>query len=413
MKKIAALSLFVILISSCSSLKQFHYMSKTKAPKGSFRIEVPFELKNELIVMKVKLNGSEKEYEFLLDSGAPTSVIFNQAREESKAESVMEYKVLDSQGHSVKSEYVLFDMSISDHEFKDVFAAYTPEPGLLLPCIAHDGIIGANMMQTANWHIDFEHKKIIITDLKKSSQPDLSDYLKVSFKKRSPFGSSNLFSVVPGMVVKVTIKDQVFKHVLIDLGSSGGLNLPVSAKTDSLFKDQSKNVLFGFSSFGLFGANMDTTFYYHSSDISIGGKKEVRFHPNEITLENQSNYLIGTEILSDYDLYIDFRKKNMYLKTVREASETGEKVMGFYLFYDETNSKCYVSSIYQGSSAEQSGLILDDVILEVDGATIPKFADFCEFREWSRALSKKEQVTLKIEREEKVISMKAGVLPRY
>jgi hypothetical protein len=88
-------------------------MSKTKAPKGSFRIELPFELKNELIVMKVKLNGSEKEYEFLLDSGAPTSVIFKEAREESKAESVMEYKVLDSQGHSVKSEYVLFDMSIS------------------------------------------------------------------------------------------------------------------------------------------------------------------------------------------------------------------------------------------------------------------------------------------------------------
>lgn len=383
-------------------------MSKTKAPKGTFRTEIPFELHNGLIVIKAKLNGSEKEYEFILDSGAPASVIFKEAMEESKAASVMSYKVSDSQGNSMQSDYVLLDVILGNSEFKDVFATYTAEPGVLLPCIAHDGLIGANLMQTANWQIDFENKKIVISDRKKSSLPDLKDYQKVSFTKRAPFSSMRWLTVLPGMAVDIKVNGKLYKDIWVDLGSSGALSLPKNPVTDTLLKNEPKQTLLGYSTFGLFGAKMDTAYYYKSSEMILDG---VQFNTHTITLEKQRRSLLGTEILSDYTLYIDFRKKDMYLKPVVPNKTSDDKKLGFSLLYTSETSKCYIASILQDSPADQSGLQLNDVLTEINGQPLPAFKDFCEFREWSRKIHHADAVTMKIEREDKLIKIDAALVP--
>ncbi len=385
-------------------------MSKTKAPKGTFQTEIPFELHNNLIAIKLKLNDSDKEYEFLLDSGAPASVIYKDALEESKAETVMSYDVGDSQGNRVKSEYVMLDVTLGNSEFTDVVAAYATEPSDMVRCIAVDGVLGANMMQTANWQIDFQNKKIIISDQKKSSLPDLKDYQKVPFEKRAPFGSMPRLTVLPGMTVDINVNGELFKDVLVDLGSSAGLTLPKNAKTDTLFKNDLNEVLLGYSTFGLFGAKMDTAYYYESSQMRTG---EVQFNNHLIGIEKQDRLLLGTAILSDYAMYIDFRKKNMYLKTVVPNKESiTEKKLGFSLFYDPDTKKCFVASIYQGSAAELAGLQLNDVITEIDGQPLPIFPDFCEFREWSLNLRKLQAITLKTEREDRLIKIEAAFVPK-
>ena len=189
-------------------------MSKGKAPKGKFRTEIPFEIHNKLIVIKVKLDDSDKEYEFMVDTGAPVSVIYKDAFETAKADTVMVYNVSDSRGNSAKSVYVLLDMTLGNSKFKDIFTVYAAEPSEFVRCIALDGIIGADLMQTANWEIDMENKKIILTDFK-SGRPNLEGYQRIKGAKRSPSMRMPWLTVVPGLTVDLEIKGKKFKDVYI------------------------------------------------------------------------------------------------------------------------------------------------------------------------------------------------------
>lgn len=411
MKKITGISLLLILLtSSCSSIKYFRYISKGKAPKGIFRTEIPFEMHNNLIVIKARLNDSDKEFEFMVDSGAPVSVIYKETLEASKAETVMTFDVRDSQGNITKSEYVMLDVGIENLVFKDIFTAYSAEPTEVIYCIAPGGIIGADLMQTANWQIDFANKKIIVSDLK-SSLPDLKDYQKASFAKRAPFGSMPWLTVVPGLNVDLTIKEVLFTDVLIDLGSSGGLTLPKNAVTDTLFKNDLKQVRMGYSTFGLLGANLDTTVYYRSPDIYMEG---INFNRHTIDIAHQSkSRLIGIEILSDYTVFIDFRKNNLYLKPVAVEQDTiDEKSFGFTMLYDSKSSNYYVSSLYEGSSAALSGLQLNDTIVAINQQKMPVFTTYCAFNEWKMTMNLQDQWMIKTTRDDQLIHLEKGIIPR-
>ncbi len=385
-------------------------MSKAKAPKGTFRKEIPFEINNGLIVIKVKINNSDREFEFVLDSGAPTSIIYGEAFEHSKAKTVMTYKVSDSQGNSTKSGYVMLDVGLGDLLFKDIFAAYSANPGEYVSCIAPCGLIGANLMQTANWQIDFANKKIVISDLKKSSLPDLKDYQKLACTKRAPFNSMPWLTVLPGLTVDVKVNGKLFKDVYIDLGSSGGLTLPKNPATDTALKNELKEVVIGYTTFGLFGAKMDTTFYYSSSNIYVD-KLNVNKHTISVAKKNQP--LLGTEVFSDYTMFIDFRKKNVYLKPInRENKPADEKKFGFNLNYDSKNRYCYVASLYEGSSAAKAGLTFNDTVIEINSEKLPAFSDYCEFKKWHRKLHSQEVLMLKTSRSNDIIKVEKAIVPK-
>ena len=412
MKRITAISLLLILLSasSCSSIRQFRYMSKAKAPKGKFRTEIPFDFKDRLIVIKAKLNDSDKEFEFIVDSGAPVSVVFKEAREASKAATVMTYGVSDSQGNTTQSEYLMLNIGIGNSVFKDILTVYSPEPSEILTCIADGGLIGADLMQTANWEIDFAHKKIIISDFK-SSLPDLKDYQRVSFSKRSPFPFISWLNVLPGMTVNLNVNGQRFKDVYVDLGSSGAITLPKNDVTEKLFEKDSREVLMGYSSFGLLGAEMDTTSYYYSSNMYVGN---INLNDHSIDISNHNQSLIGTGIFSDYSMIIDFRKKDLYLQPIDSLKNKSvdRTEFGFYMLYDASSSKCYVASIYDGSSAAIAGLQLNDTITAINQQEIPVFTDLCAFREWSRELSKQDKLLVKTSRREELIQVEKGIIPK-
>ncbi len=411
MRKITVISLLlVLLISSCSSIRQFRYMSKAKAPKGTFRTEIPFDISNGLIVLKVKLSGSDKEYDFMLDSGAPISVIYKEVYEASKAETVMSYKVTDTHGKAIQSDYMMLDLEIGNSLFKDVFTAYSPEVSEMIRCIASGGIIGADLMQTANWQIDFENKKIVISDTKKSSLPDLKDYQKISFTKRSPMSSMPWVNILPGMTVDVKVNGTLFKDVYIDLGSTRGLTLPKNAKTDTLFKNDLNEILIGYSSFGLFGAKLDTTMHYTSSNMYV---KDFKLNNHSIEIGEHYGHLLGTEVFTDYLMYIDFRKENLYLKPAKKEVSTDEEKLGFSMLYDCKTSTCYVSSVFEGSSAKLAGLQIHDTITEVNGQPIPVFTEFCEFRVWNKKMRKEELLIVKTSRRDEVFKIEKGVVVKW
>jgi hypothetical protein len=391
-------------------MKQYHFMSNAKAPKGTFRTEIPFELNNGLIVIKVKINGSDKEFEFVLDSGAPASVIYGEAFEQSNAKTVMTYKVSDSQGNSTNSEYVMLNVGLGDLTFKDIFAAHSATPGEYVSCIAPCGLIGANLMQTANWQIDFANKKIIISDLKKSSLPDLKDYQKVSCTKRAPFNSMPWLTVLPGLTVDVKVNGKLFKDVFIDLGSGGGLTLHKNTTTENVFQNELKKVAVGYTSYGLLASKMDTTFYYESTDICMD---RIKLNKQTIDVAKKNQSLMGMQVFSEYTMFFDFRKNDLYFKPlITEDKTTDKKDFGCYLGYDSKNKYCYISALYEGSSAHEAGIQLKDTIVEINNEKLPVFNNYCEFKEWHSKLHSKEVLLLKTTRSADIIRVEKAVIQK-
>lgn len=410
MKRITAISILLVLLASCSSTKQFRYMSKGKAPKGKFRTEIPFEIHNKLIVIKAKLNDSDKEYEFMVDTGAPVSVIYKEPFEAVKADTVMTYNVRDSRGNSAKSVYIMLDLTLGNSKFKDIFTVYAAEPSEVVRCIALDGIIGADLMQTANWEIDMENQKIIITDFK-SGKPNLEGYQRIKGAKRSPSMRMPWLTVVPGLTVDLELNGKKFKDVYIDTGSAGSLTMPKDEKTDSVFKNEQKKVLWGYSSYGLLGGSMDTTYVYNTVDVEMG---KVHIPNPSIDMYKRNSSLLGMGILSDYNLFFDFKKNDLYLKSIAtEKKKSDEKEFGFSIYYDSKSKVYTVANLYEGSTASRAGLLLADTIVEVNNEKFPAFTDFCEFRQWVKALSKGEgPLIVTIKRDDLVFTIEKEIVPK-
>src|SRR5690554_7263041 len=81
-KKVKIFITIIIFLLSFVCYESRAAAEEKNAPSGEYlteseieKIKVPFELKDNLIYIKARINGSEKEYDFLLDTGAGVTVI--------------------------------------------------------------------------------------------------------------------------------------------------------------------------------------------------------------------------------------------------------------------------------------------------------------------------------------------------
>ena len=70
MKTIAIFLTSTFLFASCSIFKTIKLIKQGEIEQKQFKVQIPFENRAGLIVLKVKIN--EIEHDFLFDTGAPT-----------------------------------------------------------------------------------------------------------------------------------------------------------------------------------------------------------------------------------------------------------------------------------------------------------------------------------------------------
>jgi len=356
-----SLLLFSLLFSSCS-MHWSKALRKGQVQETPFRQKMSATNKGGLLFLPVYLKG--KEYLFLFDSGAPTS-ISKELQKEWGYEQISSGKMVDTDGNRFAIDYIQIDeIKIGGISFLDqtaFVADFNANP--ILECLEIDGIVGSNLMRFCNWEIDLVKEEVELFSSIDSSQ--IQDYTAIPFRTDMQFN----------VLVDLLIDSLKVRNITLDFGSNGFLNLPEHS-FNALEESKAISAIateVGWSQSGLSGSRiMQTEKIAIIDSLSIGG-----LGLENIKVSSGTSKLIGLKALANYTILIDWDQYKLYLKKEKNTPKD-YRSMGFSLGVMHDTS-FYIQSVYKNSKAEQNGLRPNQKVVALNDFVFNKNATFCDY----------------------------------
>ena len=385
--KINILKLTLLILSStflisCGSTKQvFDYGSV----KTSNQIEtIKISNINNLPICKVLIG--EKEYNFLIDTGAPT-VIPNEIFQRLKLKSFFTEEITDANNKKRKQNFtILPEIKIDNLIFKEIGCVVMDIETPALKCFGFDGIIGANLLAKMVWQFDFSKNEFRATlDFKNFNQK--YDYI-------IPFEYKNQKS--PKINGKIFDKELSFT---LDTGYNGKISINEDYQSFIKKIDENKIIkTIGANTVGLFGKDDFKNNLIIKGDFELGG---ILFKNELITSGNST--IIGNEFLKDYLFTIDWTTKKMYFKIINSPIKRTIKSFGFsYIFKD---NKAFVVTKFENQSIP---IELNDRILMINKIDFSNLSNekACEYSLKKIDDSFLDDIEVTVERNGKILTYK-------
>lgn len=361
MKNIFLITVLFISLQSCGQNMSF---TKGLVTERNYYSEIKFEYVSEKIIIPVTIQN--KEYKFLLDTGAP-NVISAEFAKKIKTKAIGSLKVSDASNKKNTLDMVSIPLiQFGGLNFKNTTALVDNTlKNLVFDCFDIDGIIGSNMLYKSILQIDLKRKLIILTDKEKRLKLDKSKATKLSLLKsqKSPY-----------IWVNIEGNKKAREHLLIDTGMKGFYDL--SKENFNLLQ---KNKVFnihntgeGSNGISIFGAAEKGKQYR----IIVPKLKINNTEFNTIVTEttNDDNSRIGTKILNHGVLTIDFKNKRFYLDSEKNAIEINKKHFGFNLTIK--NDNLAVGIVWDDSL--KNDIEFGDEIIDVNGIDLDNIP-VCKF----------------------------------
>ncbi len=397
-KNIRLLFIGILIASSMSLFSQDIFRINGNSKSYS----MPFKLINDLIVVPVKVNGSELN--FLLDTGVNNTIMFNLSIEDStrlKNTRVIRIRGLGEGGYinAIQSEGNLFEIGKVINGQHMIYLIPGKEFDLAARMgVDISGIIGGDLFRDFIIDINYSGKRIRFFrpgnfDYKKCRKCESFD---LSFNRGKPY-----------VDIQVQDRGQVIDtKLLIDTG--GGKTLWLFDRSSDKIKDP-KNYFEDFLGRGLSGdiygrrskidgivigshrfknANVaypDSTsvasayrFKERNGSLGAGLLKRFRllfdYRAKKLTLRRKSSYysdpflynMSGIELLHGGTMLVQDKKRTVDTGYGTQA-ESKPIVQILYEFVYDFKPLYRISSIRKNSPAEKTGLLPDDVILEING----------------------------------------------
>jgi len=387
LKKIITILLILPLFSGCH---HFIMRSGNIACKKE-KTEIPFEYRLGLPIIKVTING--KSYDFLFDTGA-SNVISKELAKKISAKTKAFLGAMDSQKNKSIVKIVQLDtISMGGYHFLNTGAIVADvNKSISVSCLNIDGIIGSNLMQLANWEIDFKNKKIRISSPEKHFKvPKNADTIKYK---------TDLYYK---HYIDLKIGNRKIKNLTFDTGSNGyitcsGKDYKKLINNDLLSKT---NYGYGVSSSGLFGkGNSDSVFYATTSLLTLG---KTPIKQPLLEFRRKHSDMIGTEFLKNFTVILIPRKKEIILSKVNDREESA-RTFGFAFFPYGDSLK--VDYLINKTIATRKGLQLNDRIVEINGIDVRSIDTKCYCDIQDKIMNKKDSITITIHRKDKEIELK-------
>lgn len=366
MKKILSILCLCALATSCSTMKLVKMLKKGDVEQPAFKSEVPFEMRMGLVVIKVNIDG--KDYDFLVDTGAPNVVSKELAAELNLKPNVYQ-KTGDSQGRKEELGFVeMPEMLIGGVHFIETAAAVADlKLSKEIACLNVDGFVGANLMKEAVWEFDYQRKVITIADtIGAFSIPD--NAMRIPF---TPAASST-------PLVDVTYDGVTDQRVTFDTGSNDYFNSSdkVHTKLEEIGKAPNPVISCGASSSGLYGVGKEDSTY----TLSVGETKlgSMTIPGQVVSFTGGKARTIGTKFFQHYRMIIDWTAKEITLIPTDDFVNSTLETFGLTPMYD--GNRLIVKMIVFGSPADVEGIHLGDEILEINGQNFREMNDdrWCE-----------------------------------
>ncbi len=303
MKNRLIISLYLcLLITSCSYLKNVKLLTGGIITRENYTQTIPFEWRKELIVVKARLNSDTTLREFIFDTGAFNSKVESSLASDLNLEVVTEKTNSTAQGNSQKIEVVRIDsLILGETTIYNIGAGklnYSPTSAS--PCVAANGIIGANLIKLAHWKIDYENQVLYFSDTPFEVEED--SYV-------LPF-ESPLLSGTP--TIALEIEGMEVENILVDVGYNGGLILPMAHAEK--FAGRTFHTILDQSTSGIYGTNVDSLIV-KNLEVRVGGA-QARI-PVEFSSLNKA--LLGNEFLKHFEIIINYDQEEIYLRKKNEV----------------------------------------------------------------------------------------------
>lgn len=298
--------LFLIIVcgfgTSCSYLQNVRLLSKGEVKKENYVETIPFEWRKELIVIKARLNSDTTQREFIFDTGAFNSKVESDLTNTLGLEVITEKTNSTASGISQKIEVVRIDsLQLGGTTIYNIGAGkLTYAPTSASPCIAANGIIGANLIKLAHWKIDYENQLMHFSDA--PFEVEEGSYV-LPFERPLLSGTPKISLEIDGKKVE---------NILFDVGYNGSLILPLSVA--SHFENNESKIILDQSTTGIYGSNTDSLLVKNLT-VGVGGFETKM--PVEFSSLNKA--LLGNEFLKHFTVIINYDKKEIYLQKQQEV----------------------------------------------------------------------------------------------
>lgn len=367
-------------------------------------LEIPFELKNDIILIQLKVNDNESSNTFVFDTGASSDVLdievaksfglkpdYKQAVSGAGGINTVDV-VLDQKfklGQDIEIEnanLVLVDLSRLNRKLERKF----------------DGIIGFSLIKNYITRIDYDAKKIQL--FKKIEDVNTDDYSRIPFQFKNG-------TPIPQFEISITLNNDKRYSGLVFFDSGAALTLAVNTpfnKRHRLNKKAEKSIV---------SETVNLTSKSISEQIAIKSMNIGEYTLNEMVIslandkEGVSSYkgylgILGAEVISRFNVILDYSSSNLYLKPNRNFSKAFEFPMSGITLAKE-NDSIVVTRVQQGSQAYQNGVAKGDTLISIDSVTT---ADIETYRNLLKAEGKicalvlvgsngkTKQVSIKIQR---------------
>ncbi len=348
------IAFFAILFNQCSPIKNIMLLTRGEVSQNNFQSTFSYEKKWGLMACKVTINNDT--FRFILDSGAPC-VLAKSTAEQLGLDTLSSIIVRDSKKKKGKEAVTkIKHLRLAGLDFHNIGALILDELDQNYPfkCGEIDGLIGANLMRQAIWQFDFRKERVYISD-RRGVLPDSVPAYTYDFTPQAQGTPLIRNSILPGSFYK------------LDLGADLGIGLEKDQKPT--FKESFRglisdsNISRGMTSFGLYGSQMDTAFYYKVDSWQFG---DMRAKP--VTFRTGQMAILGLGFFQDYQLTVDWENNEMGLTPYPEQEKGPHKdTKGYYYGFNlmVRDSTTYVGRIFEGSPAGRAGLNVGDTVLKI------------------------------------------------
>jgi predicted aspartyl protease len=305
---------------------------------------IPFELKEHLIVIKGKINESEAQYNFLLDTGALTFI---------------DREVVDELGLKTQGNMAKINMlEMGDVRVPNIFAFLGFDfSELKKHGISFNGIIGSNLLERFKVTLDYRKQKVIVSSAKEVTEESGRGH---RFKfKNHPVNSAPM--------VDCKIKGNVSIKAMVDTGQPYSLVFPL----DYLDKLSARNSELLIPSKGVMikwpGTSTKDSFLWKIDQFEQGSLKINNLMCCFAELPpSLSVPLLGKDYLSQFLITIDYPNDEILLVSYEDAKFV-ESLFSFGINLSKgDNNSIIVEGLWTGGSADKAGIQVGDEIVECD-----------------------------------------------
>ncbi len=371
--------LFVLLIINTYS--QYKKLEYADIENGFSCDTIPFTYSGSgHILVKVKVNDSDEDYLFILDSGASNIIFSNYSG----------HKSLESNGFGISvgaNKNIFFtrtkkisSLQIGDANFKNVSAK---ETNLNFDCMDNVcGLIGTGVMRHLVWTIDFQRQIIVIS---KNIQEEEMPKGRIDISLRE-----NRFSHHLSTDIKFR-NNKKAKNVLVDLGCGTTLFLSENTILEDSLDLKFKNNL-GCGSKGLGeNTNLNLSEKYYLLDSLIFGKSGYFVNNIPVMTSKKGINLLGVEFFKKYKTTISWMDKKLILTPNDSIQNFIWKTHGLTTGFDKSK-RVEIQSIVEDSPASRSKVPLKAEVLSVNEMQIDS-TSYCNLR---KIIEESDTIRLKI-----------------